>query len=322
MSKIVVGDIGGTNARFGLAYVDSEDTVIIENYEKYSCDDFEDFKGLFDKYLRSIDKAFGGVCLAVAGPKKDNAIKLTNRNWKISEAEVINQSGVESVHMCNDFVAMARSIPEMSEHDFRVLHDGIAQHNEPILVAGAGTGFGVSYLVPTMTGWRVQNTEGGHIAYAPRNKTELEILSILLETHKFVPIELLTSGSGLVSLHKAICKRHSKAFRPISPVDIRQRAQDGDMICAEICEIRAGAIMGALGDLALAGGTKGGIILAGGVSEKNIEFCIKPKAMQNYFIRGPRSDYLREIPIRLITNARAALIGAAAVFMDKKKSDT
>jgi len=316
MSLILVGDIGGTNARFGLAHRNCDGHVLIQKYLKFSCDAFVTFEDALKSYLSNIDEKPDAISLAVAGPKSNNHIKFTNRNWEISRTDLLKLSGVKTVHLCNDFVAMARSVPEMEEGDFQCLHKGERHPNEPILVAGAGTGFGVSFLFPAQSGWHVQNTEGGHMAYAARNKVEAEILSILSKTHPYVPIELMTSGSGLKALHKAVCERHGKIYRPLSPANIRQKALDRDTICAEICSIRAGAIMGALGDLALAVGARGGIILAGGVSEKNIEFCMRSEAMDHYFLRGVRSDYLKNIPIKLIKNPMAAMIGAAALHTD------
>lgn len=316
MSLIVVGDIGGTNARFGLAQSGADGKINVKAYFQSPCDDFLTFDDAIKAYLSRLDKKPDAISLAAAGSKQNKRIKLTNRNWEISEANMLNLTGISSVLLSNDFAAMARSVPEMGDDDFQYLHEGVACPDAPILVAGAGTGFGVSYLTPTKIGWHVQNTEGGHMAYAPRNDIELEVFSILRKQHGYIPIEMMTSGSGLVSLHKAICERHGKIYSSISPAEIRKRALDGDEICAEICNLRAGAIMGALGDLAFAGGARGGIILAGGVSEKNIEFCMQPKAMDNYFIRGPRSDYLKDIPMKLIKNPMAALIGAAALHMD------
>ncbi len=155
---------------------------------------------------------------------------------------------------------MTRSIPELSD-DFTVIRTGQARTDEPILVAGPGTGFGVGYLVPIHTGWYVMPTEGGHIAYSPQSNLELELLQVLKRDHDFVSLELVSSGKGLNIVHKVICDIHGITYEAKTPGRIREEAVANDPICSDVCNIRAAATMGAIGDLALSGGTRGGFHL-------------------------------------------------------------
>jgi len=98
---------------------------------------------------------------------------------------------------------MTRSVPELNEKDFRIIREGETLPDEPILVAGPGTGFGVGFLLPVRGGWHVMATEGGHSAYAAQTPLEIEFLQILLKTHDFVSVELVSSGSGLSIVHNA-----------------------------------------------------------------------------------------------------------------------
>ncbi len=317
---ILVADIGGTNARFGFAKAKPGGGWSILHFEKFQGDDYPTFEGALSDYLGK----FGGsrpkqAIFSVAGPVADNAAKLTNRDWSIDGEKLQAQFGFSKAIIVNDFAAMTRCIPELSENDLLLLKGGNPLKDSAILVAGPGTGFGVGYLLPVSDGWHVMTTEGGHQAYSPQTDRELELLKNLRSKSGFVTLEKVASGSGLPDVHEAVCKRHGENYEALSPAVIREKAKQGDQICLEVCEIRAAAVMGAVGDMALSGGARGGVVLAGGVSERMIDFFKNEDAMARFLKRGKRSDYMQDIPIHLLANPMAALIGAAALFWDYEK---
>lgn len=161
MKTILVGDIGGTNARFGIAHRDDAGHVSIDNFVKRPGDDFATLIDAVQDYLSDIDVKPEAVSLAVAGPIKQGTVKFTNRNWSISETDLLDIQGIEAAKLFNDFAAMARSVPEMNTQDFLTVHEAIADETAPILVAGPGTGFGVGLVIPNNESWLVLNTEGG-----------------------------------------------------------------------------------------------------------------------------------------------------------------
>ena len=315
---ILVADIGGTNARFGLATRNQDNRWQIDHFAKFQGDDFPTFEGVLRTYL----EPFGGsrpeqAIFSVAGPVANNKVKLTNRDWSLDADKLSNSFGFRHTLIVNDFAAMTRCVPELGEDDFLKVRDGVAHDDAPVLVAGPGTGFGVGYLIPLMTGgWQVLTTEGGHQAYAPQTDRELELLKILRKKFGFVTLEKVASGSGMSDVHRAVCERHGLPYSPLSPAVIREKAKQDDLVCLEVCEVRATATMGAMGDMALSGGARGGVVLAGGVSERMIEFFKSEEAMSRFLNRGKRSDYMADIPIRLLVNPRSALFGAAALYED------
>jgi len=321
MSKdILVADIGGTNARFGMASARPGGGWDIRNFEKFSGDDYPTFEGALSDYLKKHEDAdLKQAIFSVAGPVADNKVALTNRDWALDGEKLEAGFGFTKAVIVNDFAAMTRCIPELPEGDLLPLKKGNAHSDAAILVAGPGTGFGVGYLVPVTDGWQVMTTEGGHQAYSPQSDRELELLKILRADFGFVTLERVASGSGLPDVHEAVTRRHGVSYSPLSPAIIREKAKQGDPICLEICEIRAAAVMGAVADMALSGGARGGVVLAGGVSERMIEFFKGEEAMARFLERGKRSDYMEDIPIWVLTNPMAALIGAAALFADQEK---
>jgi glucokinase len=311
---LLVGDVGGTNARFALA-VQRGVWLRIERFEALAGEDYQAFGDALRHYLDQTSVRAEAACIAVAGPVRDGRVHLTNRDWTISEADIRKTLGVARALLINDFVAMARSVPELEPDAFELIFDGEPVVAAPLIVCGPGTGFGVSTLVPEVNGrWRVLAGEGGHIAYAPRTALERELAGILARDHGYVSNELVASGSGLDEVHSAFCEIYGVAKAALTPGEMRARADAGDAMYRALIEVRALAVMGAAGDLVLATGALGGVVLAGGVSERLGDFLKTPVARERFVSRGPMSDYLERCPVRLLHDPVAPLVGAAAYF--------
>ncbi len=309
-------DIGGTNARFGCLTQSPDGFWTIASFLKFPVANYMSFNEALEYYLQSLDDSPIRIAISAAGPVLNNRVKLTNAQWELSTQDIIYQFGFEACGIYNDFCGMTRSIPELRQDQLILVREGTSQPNAPILVAGPGTGFGVGYLVPTRAGWHVVPSEGGHVAYAPQTDIEYELLKVLKRDHKFVSLELVSSGMGLPFVHRAVCEIFGKPYAELHPDEIRARASRKDPICQNVCEVRATAAMGAIGDFALAGGAQGGIVLAGGVSERMIDFYKMPAAMDRFLNRGTHSEYVKNIPIHLLKSPGAPLIGAAALLND------
>jgi len=318
---ILAGDIGGTNARFGCLEPDPDGGWIVHNFAKLKGSDFTSFDDAIEAYLDGLDVRPTKAAFAAAGPVEDGYINLTNTHWEIDAKRVARSHGFGTCALYNDFAGMTRSVIELSADDFVVLREGVAYQDEPILVAGAGTGFGVGYLIPVkidgVKRWHTMSTEGGHIAYVPQLDIEFKLLQVLRRDADFISLEAVCSGSGLPNVHKALCEIHGVKYTDMPPALISERAMAGDALCLDICHIRAAAVMNAMGDLVLSGGARGGVVLAGGVSERMIDYYMEPKAMKRYLSRGVQSAYVEDLPMRLLKSPMAPLIGAAAILMDE-----
>ena len=323
-NSILAGDVGGTHTRLALARIDGSN-IHIENFKMFRGDDYSALEDIITAYLAQCESLCefrpDAASLAIAGPIHEGQVRLTNRDWHVSGNALADQFGFNSIKLHNDFAAMSRSILIMGGDSFEVFYKSDhADPLAPILVAGPGTGFGVGIVLPGSTSPRVLPrvlpSEGGHIAYAPLTDTECEVLKYLSRKHDFVSLELVCAGNGLDAVHEAICALHNVPYHLSSPANIQQRAEAGDPVCQDVCEIRAAAVMGAVGDMALTCGALGGVVLAGGVSEGLSNYLRAPKAMARFFNRGPRNDYMKRISIRLLTNPEAPLYGAAALYQD------
>ncbi|MEP2464250.1 MAG: glucokinase [Henriciella sp.] len=318
--SVLVGDIGGTNVRFGRARLGFAGHPEVEDIAIMPGDKFGSFDDALNVYLGQLGNNRPEQALfAFAGPVRDGIVQLTNRDWKVNSRELARKVGLQRIRVVNDYAAMARSIPELGDESFRLLHDGrTPDERSPILVAGPGTGLGMATLLPEGDrGWRVMTGEGGHAAFAPRSEREWELTKRLQQRHGYVSKELVLSGSGLNAVHEALCEIDGVQWELTPPAEIMSRAQKGDQISRDICEIRAGATLDALGDAALINGTRGGVVITGGVAERLVDWLATPAALSRFFERGPMSHYMEPIPIRLLMQSDAALIGAAALHFDE-----
>lgn len=311
---VLVGDVGGTNVRFALA-VRRTGGFSIERFEVLAGKDFRCFEDALSHYLSETGASADAACFAFAGPVRDNSVLLTNRDWRISASELRAHFPFQHVQFINDFHAMARSVPEHAISAFESIFAGTAVAGAPMLITGPGTGLGVATLMRDNSGgWIVLAGEGGHVAYAPRTDLERDLARILMRENGYVSNELVASGSGLDAVHAAFCEIFDRACEPISPAEMRIRADAGDELYNTLIEVRALAVMGAAGDLVLANGALGGVVLAGGVSERIADYLRTPVARERFAACGPMSDYLRDCPVWLMHDPMAPLIGAAAHY--------
>ena len=318
-SRVLVGDVGGTSARFAIALKDADGQLKLEHYQKQENDQFESLKASLLFYVSQVDTRVDSALLAVAGPiERDGSSQLVNRDWpQIMPGELQTAIGCSSVKLVNDFAAMSRAVPEMQAADFVEILPGNADPTAPVLVTGPGTGFGIGTLIPLPSGgYHVLTGEGGHAAYAAHTVREAELAERLMAEHGYVPTELVVAGVGLQPVFDVLSDMHRVARRDLSPAEIMEAAGAGDPVCLEVCELRARSIMGAVGDGVLINGAKGGAVLTGGVAERMVKWLRAPGAIARFYERGSHSAYMQDVPVRVMVSAEAPLIGAAALMFD------
>ena len=314
---ILVGDVGGTNVRFALAR-QTLDGLSVEHFEKYPGDEFPDFYSVLQGYLQAVNVQVKGACFALAGPVANNAVTLTNRAWTIEGSRLQREFALDRAILVNDFVGMARAVPEVDPAKLQPIYRGEGMKGAPKIVAGPGTGFGVATLVPRPNDqWLVFNGEGGHMAFAPRSKWEIELVRVLLRDHGYVSNELVAAGVGLNALIKATCEVMGQPFEPLAPHEVQMRAEKGDKFCERIMSVRANTVMSAVGSLVLANGARDGVVLAGGVTEHLVPYFDTEAARAHFYDRGIQTGYMEHCPVSLLREEEAPLIGAAAYYFQE-----
>ncbi len=316
---VLVGDVGGTTVRFAQARK-TETGIQIDHIQIYRNTDFVDFSEAVAAYLAATDVQVSKSLFAMAGPiDKKGAVKLTNRNWPpVRSGDLRDRFGLDQVTLVNDFAAMARAIPEMPDSAFETVLEGTPDPDAPVVVTGPGTGFGVSALLRTATGdWRVLTGEGGHAAYAAHTVREAKVAELLSEEFGYVSTEMIVSGAWLQPVHDIISDLHGRPRETVPPAEILKRAEEGDPVAEEVCQLRARGIMGATGDLVLILGGRGGVVLTGGVAERMIKWLRRDGARARFLMRGTHSSFMTHVPVQVLTDGTAPLIGAAALLFDE-----
>lgn len=319
LERIIVGDVGGTNIRFAIAEENQRGTEELSQLWVQENDRFSSFEDALEVYLGSFEceRPEHGL-FALAGPIKNDTVRLTNRDWMVSGAGLVKKFGFRSVRLVNDYAVMARSIPELPSKAFKDIHKGETPTERfPVLVAGPGTGLGIATLIPAFSKrWRVITGEGGHSAFAARTPTEWELVKVLRNKFGYVSRELVLSGSSLNDVHEAICSIYGVEYHKMAPSEIMRLAGEDDRVCSDVCEIRSGALLETLGDIALINGTLGGVVITGGVAERLFGFLKKPNLLERFFSRGLMTSYLEPINIKLLQYPLAPLYGAIALYDD------
>lgn len=306
----LVSDIGGTNARFALVGDDGWP----KDEKKLKTKDFPGVVEAASAFLEG--RRVDGVVLVVAGPVEDDRIALTNCPWAFSQKGTKAALGVDRLIAINDFVAQALAIPRLDASDCVKLGGGAALDDRPIAVIGPGTGLGVAGLLKVDGVYRPIATEGGHVAFAPKDETEAAVLGILRARYGHVSNERLLSGPGLVNLAAALAKIRGAALSIQGPADVVARAEEGACpICIEAIERFCALLGAAAGDLALTYGARGGVYLTGGMISHLGSWFDQDRVIQAFVDKGRFKDYLGAIPLYRVQRTDTGLIGAGAAAM-------
>ena len=311
----LVADIGGTNARFSalpLGGLESEYTF------NHSVEEHPQFAELIVDVIKEISSATGwnsapkNACFAVACPADNEEIAFTNSHWHFTKSELKGLLNCEQVWVINDFEAVAHGITELNDKDFVQIGGDAPVADKPIGILGAGTGLGIAGLVNLDKGYHVLDTEGGHADFPPINDQQAAVVNLLREEYGRVSLERLLSGKGILNIYKSLCALGSVDIAFDKPADIVAAVLEGeDSIALQTLNMFCEGMGSAAGNLALTLGAKGGIYIAGGVVPKFQDFFIKSDFRLKFEDKGRFVNYLKPIPVYLVTRNNLGLIGAA-----------
>lgn len=307
----LVGDVGGTNARFAL--VDAAGHI--RNPRSFPARDYGSLSDVIAEYLQTTAgrKRPPRAVIAVAGPVMDGEIAFTNLDWQVSEGDLLATFEFEAVKLLNDFAAQALACPRLDAEDLRPIGPRLRGGGPdcPIVVLGAGTGFGVAGLARGPLGDVPVATEGGHAGFAPGDEVEVELWRRLHARYGRVSIERLLSGAGLFDLYKALCEMGQSEGGCADERAVMDAAAAGDAQSGAALD-RFAAILGSVaGDLALTFGARGGAFISGGIAPRMAERLEKGAFRARFEDKGRLSGFVKEIPTSLVLHPYPAIVGAA-----------
>jgi glucokinase len=311
---VLVADVGGTNARFGLADANGR-MLAVEIFPVAAYDRFDTALGVF---LDDVAHRPGAACLAVAGPVTDGRAAFTNSPWTIDGRELSAMLNLSPLLVVNDFEALSRFALSRNREDTVCVKPGEPVSGAPVLTIGPGTGLGQALTVPSAAGAVCVPTEGGHALLPAHDAAEAALIAILRERFKRPPsVEDVLSGDGLSQLYDAIAIRDNRQVPAVSPAEITTNALGGDDQALETIRQFCAFLGTVAGDAALATGARGGVMLAGGILPRIQSLLIDGPFAERFVIPGPMQAYTAAIPVDLLIAGDAALRGAAFILKDR-----
>jgi glucokinase len=313
---LLAGDIGGTKTLLGLFEAGARRPVP-HALHTYSTNEFSSFTAMLDAFIGDVAQPFDvdAAALGVAGPVIGSSARLTNITWNISASEVTAAFGTSRVCLMNDVEAMASSVDALSDDEITVLHDGVPRTDGNAAIIAAGTGLGQSYLHRVNGRLMPVPSEGGHADFAARTDREIELVRMLRDLYGRAEIEQVLSGPGLLNLHRFThrggqCEMLDGADDPaarVSQAGLSGRCQQ----CAEALRMFASAYGAEAGNLALRGVATAGLYVGGGIAPKILPMLRTGLFMEAFLAKSPMTELISSIPVKVILNPDAGLLGAA-----------
>jgi glucokinase len=316
----LVGDVGGTHARFAIAETHGSRTRI-RHAAVLDAADYPTGEAALEAYLKRLKgKRPHLAVIAAAGPIHKGKVSFTNNEgWGFSERRMAKKCGFAEVRLINDFTAQALAIDRLGPGDTRRIGPDVrGRADATAAIMGPGTGFGAAALVRDRRANAVLTGEGGHSAFAPEDEVEIEILRRLTARFGEVSIERVVSGPGLFNLYQALADMAAKPASLTAPDQVTHAGLAGPGLARDALG-RFCAILGSVaGNLALAMGAQGGVYISGGIAPDIFDFLAASDFRRRFETKDRMGDYLRAIPTRVVVQPHAALIGAAALLGDLK----
>jgi glucokinase len=317
---ILAGDVGGTKVHLAL-YDFINGKLEYSRDERYQAKDYSGLEEIVKEFLGAYTVT--AACFGVPGPVRDGRLRLTNLPWTLDSRELAVSLGINHVFLINDLEANGYGVAELSTDQIYTLSEGdTSQIGNRALIA-AGTGLGEGMLIWNGHSHTPYPSEGGHADYAPRNEDEIDLLRFLKQKYNGrISQERVVSGQGLTNIYEFL-----REVRGIDePVWLAERlaAEDPNVVItelalkakSEICEKTMDMFISAYGaeagNLALKLLSVGGVYVGGGIAPRILEKLKDGRFMKAFTDKGRLSQLLINMPVRIILESRAALMGAAA----------
>ncbi|GAB6279984.1 MAG: glucokinase [Thermovirga sp.] len=328
VKAVLAGDIGGTKTNLAVFSQESGPWLPLAE-ATFPSRDYPGIEPMIREFLSSTGVLVDIASLGVAGPVLDGRARVTNLPWILDEVELARNLGLASVKLLNDLLALASAVPLLEGEDLHILNRGQQDPEGSIAVIAPGTGLGAAYLTWNGNGYRAYPSEGGHADFAPADSTQAGLLAYMKERYGHVSWERVCSGIGMLNIYTYL-KESGLAGEPAwlaeklasasDPVpEIASAAMDGEShcgICRKTLEIFL-AILGSIsGNVALQMMSTGGFYLGGGIPPRILGLLENGTFMDAFLDKGRMSELAGRIPVYVILNPKAAMIGAACRGME------
>ena len=315
---VLAADVGGTKTLLGLFECGARRPrpLLVRSYPTAAFASFTDILMAFAADAGGplrVDAAGVGA----AGPVVDRRARLTNIVWDISAHEIGAHLGIERAGLLNDLTAIATSADVLTPEELAPLQAGTRRADGNAAVIAAGTGLGVAFLHRLGGRLHPMASEGGHADFAPRTDREIELLRMLRAEYGRAEVEHVLSGPGLVHVHRFTHGPEAcAALRQVAPDDRAAAISQAAMTvqcpaCVETLAIFVGVYGAEAGNLAVRGLATAGVYLGGGIAPKILPLLRSATFLDAFRDKGAMSELVSQVPVHVIVNAEAGLLGAA-----------
>ncbi len=320
----LLADIGATHARFAL----EREPGVFEQLRALRCDAYPDFLSALRDYLSQLTlppgkQAVRHGAIAIAYPVAGDLVHMTNYKWEFSIEATRVAVGFDTLMVVNDFTALATGLPFLGARDLRQVGGGQPREGGVMGLVGAGSGLGVSGLIPVDDGWVSLASEGGHVGFAPQNEREVYILEFAWRQHAHVSAERLMSGAGIELIYQALSARAGHRAEPLVAPEITRRALAGECgVCAETVEVFCEMLGSVAADVAVTLGAYGGVYVGGAIVPRLGEYFDRSGFRARFESMGRFTELLASVPTYVITSDTPTLTGTSAILNAQLKRRT
>ena len=321
---LLAGDIGGTKTVLGLFSFEKGPTQPLFEVS-YSSSSYSGLDSIIEDFFSQADVSAATACFGVAGPVRDGRAVITKLPWQPDSKILQSAHGFSKATLINDLVATGYAIPHLSPKNVLTLNAGISTGEGAIGIIAPGTGLGEAIFSREGSRYIPVPSEGGHTDFAPLSEIEIELLNFLNKRYDHVSYDRICSGPGLPDIYDFI-KTHLQIEEPDWLAEELAAAADRTpvivngalneikhcMICRKTLQMFVSVLGAEAGNLALKGLTTGGIYLGGGIPPRILPFLKEETFMNSFASKGRMSYLLNDMPVKVILNSKAALIGAAS----------
>ena len=316
---ILAGDIGGTKTLLGVfdGATARPRPVVVRSFGTL---DYDDLTTMIREFLDTDAASVGAIdraCFGVAGPVIDEAAQLTNVPWHVDARRVADGFHLHRVSLLNDLQAMAYAVPQLRESEVHTLQEGEAMRGGNIALIAAGTGLGQALLHNVGGRFIPSPSEGGHADFAARTEREIALVRALTARYGRADVEHVISGRGFFNIHPVAhrgrpCAVNVDLDDPEAPAAITSAAAERRCAgCVETLDMFVDAYGAEAGNLALRTVSTGGLFIGGGIAPKILPALTTGAFMNAFLAKAPLDGMLAAMPVKIILNAEAGLLGAA-----------
>ena len=321
---LLAGDIGGTKTNLAI-YSPLQGLHSPLHQIRLENNAFKNFEEIITGFLNEIQLPLEAISLGIAGPVRDQRVEVTNLPWIIDANQLQNTFACE-VTLLNDLQALAHAVPILIDSDLEILHEGRAVEHGAIAILAPGTGLGEAFLTWDVKGriYQAHPSEGGHTDFAPRTSLQIEMLTFLLRQLPRVSYEVVAAGVGIPNIYRFLrdtgkaeepdwlAEKITQSTDPVPTIINTALNDDIDVpLCTKTLEMFIEIIGAETGNLALKVMATGGIYLGGGIPPRISDWLNRGSFLTALQAKSPHEDLISRIPVKVIMNPNANLLGAA-----------